>query len=61
MSMESKAKVISVSETSITILVLDGDWIDNVYKMPAIPDVKVFQFIKVNIHSNGTKADWLPK
>ncbi len=58
MPSSSKAKVISIKGTSATVLVLDGDWRDNVYRMPVVQDLKVFQFVEIFIHSEGTRADW---
>lgn len=54
----SKAVVTGTNERTATVLVLTGDWKDNVYRMPPRESIRKDQFVEIIVHSDGIRADW---
>ena len=54
----SKAVVTGTNERTAMVLVLTGDWKDNVYRMPPRGSICKDQFVEIIVHSDGVRADW---
>ena len=58
MAESSKASVVTTTDRAATVLVLSGQWKDNLYRMPPRGDIRPDQFVDILVHSDGTRADW---
>lgn len=54
----SKAVVTGTNERAATVLVLTGDWKDNVYRMPPHGGICKDQFVEIIVHGDGIRANW---
>lgn len=58
MANTSKATVTGANEHAVTVLVLSGDYKDNIYRMPPRENVRIDQFVDILVHGEGTRAEW---
>lgn len=54
----STAVVTGTNERTATVLVLTGDWKENVYRMPPRKGLRKDQFVEIIVHSDGIRANW---